>query len=334
LSFVTADGRLLIGTNTDAGQALQVNGTFRLADGSQAANKILSSDGTGQASWKTLAEVGGGGSSSLIVGTTTISNSSDGILYDSSGVLSRNNNLRYYPALNSFKAGYNNTASGQYSTAIGFSTISSGSHSFSSGTTTTASGYASFASGSVTVASAVYSGAHGYGLTAKSYGGFSVGMMNDNNDVSNPLAYDINGRAFQIGTGAVPYPGGIRRNAMTTLFNGKTGFGFYALTPNYIVEVIDSTTGVYTSGVTNKHSSGYGLKVNTFATGTEPVFLAQAGINGDADIFKIQADGTVGIGNITNYPAGYKLAVYGNIIAEKVRVKLYSGWPDYVFNDK
>ena len=40
------------------------------------------------------------------------------------------------------------------------------------------------------------------------------------------------------------------------------------------------------------------------------------------------------IGNITNYPTGgYKLAVAGNIIAEKVRVKLQSsGWPDYVFN--
>jgi hypothetical protein len=35
----------------------------------------------------------------------------------------------------------------------------------------------------------------------------------------------------------------------------------------------------------------------------------------------------------TNIPATYKLAVGGNIIAEKVRVKLQStGWPDYVFN--
>ncbi len=44
-------------------------------------------------------------------------------------------------------------------------------------------------------------------------------------------------------------------------------------------------------------------------------------------------NGNVSIGNITNFPTGYQLAVAGNIIAEKVRVKLQSaGWPDYVFH--
>jgi len=43
--------------------------------------------------------------------------------------------------------------------------------------------------------------------------------------------------------------------------------------------------------------------------------------------------GSVGIGR-TSVPSGYKLAVAGNIIAEKVVVKLQSaGWPDYVFNN-
>ncbi|MBP6590352.1 MAG: hypothetical protein KA229_09625 [Chitinophagaceae bacterium] len=51
----------------------------------------------------------------------------------------------------------------------------------------------------------------------------------------------------------------------------------------------------------------------------------------------VNADGTVGIGTITTYPptGNYKLAVAGNIIAEKVRVKLQiNGWPDYVFGEK
>jgi len=41
------------------------------------------------------------------------------------------------------------------------------------------------------------------------------------------------------------------------------------------------------------------------------------------------ATGNVGIG--TNAIAEHKLAVNGSIVAEKVRVKLYGTWPDYVF---
>jgi hypothetical protein len=45
--------------------------------------------------------------------------------------------------------------------------------------------------------------------------------------------------------------------------------------------------------------------------------------------------GAVGIGTgYTALPEGYRLAVAGNIIAEKVKVKLQSsGWPDYVFEN-
>jgi hypothetical protein len=51
------------------------------------------------------------------------------------------------------------------------------------------------------------------------------------------------------------------------------------------------------------------------------------------DSLFVNTNGTVAIGTVTSYPSGYKLAVAGNIIAEKVRVKLQiTGWPDYVFN--
>ena len=43
----------------------------------------------------------------------------------------------------------------------------------------------------------------------------------------------------------------------------------------------------------------------------------------------ILGDGTVGIG--TKNTQGYKLAVNGNAIFTKVRIKAYAGWPDYVF---
>lgn len=41
--------------------------------------------------------------------------------------------------------------------------------------------------------------------------------------------------------------------------------------------------------------------------------------------------GSVGIGTVS-IPTGYKLAVAGNLIAEKVKVKKSNTWPDYVFS--
>lgn len=54
---------------------------------------------------------------------------------------------------------------------------------------------------------------------------------------------------------------------------------------------------------------------------------------GSGNIYNTTQAGSVSIG-LTTIPAGYKLAVAGNIIAEKVKAKLQSsGWPDFVFQD-
>lgn len=49
------------------------------------------------------------------------------------------------------------------------------------------------------------------------------------------------------------------------------------------------------------------------------------------EAMRIVSNGNVGIG--TTDPKGHKLAVAGSIIAEKVKVKTYANWPDFVFND-
>lgn len=49
------------------------------------------------------------------------------------------------------------------------------------------------------------------------------------------------------------------------------------------------------------------------------------------NLMMVKGDGSVGIG--TTDTKGYKLAVNGSAIFTKVKVKLYTAWPDYVFSD-
>jgi hypothetical protein len=48
------------------------------------------------------------------------------------------------------------------------------------------------------------------------------------------------------------------------------------------------------------------------------------------EAMRIGSNGNVAIG--TTDPKGHKLAVAGSIIAEKIKVKTYANWPDFVFN--
>ncbi|QKJ31065.1 hypothetical protein HQ865_15315 [Mucilaginibacter mali] len=59
-------------------------------------------------------------------------------------------------------------------------------------------------------------------------------------------------------------------------------------------------------------------------------FTTQSGVaNTINERMRIDANGNVGIG--TTNAQGYKLAVNGNVIAEEIKVKLHTNWPDYVF---
>jgi len=90
------------------------------------------------------------------------------------------------------------------------------------------------------------------------------------------------------------------------------------------------------SGVSTSYGIKIGANVDTYGNGLYIVAApSSTSYNtlqyaGNPAIF-VNTDNNVAIG--TTNPAGYKLAVAGNMIAEKVKVKLQSGWPDYVFDE-
>lgn len=59
--------------------------------------------------------------------------------------------------------------------------------------------------------------------------------------------------------------------------------------------------------------------------------FSTAANNTPIERMRIDEHGNVSIGVTNSY--GYKLAVAGNMIAEKIKVKLQTNWPDYVFQE-
>jgi hypothetical protein len=130
---------------------------------------------------------------------------------------------------------------------------------------------------------------------------------------------------------------------------GKRGVRFSGLprvNSSQWLTAIDSATGnlsyVPLSALGGGGTSGWSLTGNANTTianfiGTTDNHSLHFRVNNIERIVVDSATGIVGIGSITTYPTtgNYKLAVAGNIIAEKVRVKLQiNGWPDYVFNNE
>jgi hypothetical protein len=98
---------------------------------------------------------------------------------------------------------------------------------------------------------------------------------------------------------------------------------------NPYMEFVNHTAVAYSYGVkvgANADAYGPGLYITTAPVTREYTTLAYQ--NNPA--FFVNISNCVGIG--TNNPAGYRLAVAGNMIAEKVKVKLQATWPDYVFD--
>jgi len=90
---------------------------------------------------------------------------------------------------------------------------------------------------------------------------------------------------------------------------------------------LDGTT-YQTSAVYSTASTGLALEAPLSSSGSKlPI---QFGWRGGGVALKIFPDGNIGIG--TTDSKGYKLAVAGSMIAESIKVKLQSAWPDFVFS--
>jgi hypothetical protein len=63
---------------------------------------------------------------------------------------------------------------------------------------------------------------------------------------------------------------------------------------------------------------------------TTPTGSSGTILNAEVERMTITSDGNIGIG--TTDPQGYKLAVDGDAIFTKMKVKTYASWPDYVFH--
>jgi hypothetical protein len=94
-------------------------------------------------------------------------------------------------------------------------------------------------------------------------------------------------------------------------------------------------TTVVTSNVSVESLSSFWSMTGNISANADSNFLGTVDTNrlairtNNVERVSILGDGTVGIG--TKNTQGYKLAVNGNAIFTKVRIKAYSAWPDYVF---
>ena len=200
---VLKNGNTGIGTCTPSAK-LDIAGTFKLTDGSQAAGRVLTSDAAGLATWAAAGtsgvtldgayDFGGAGLGRSITadaGVVAI-NGTDGFLNTGTfgsglaiGVVNgipqgAGTRMFFNPAKAAFRAGkvngtqWDNVNVGIYSTAMGSSTTASGINSTAMGDGTTSSGLISTAMGSSTTASGINSTAMGAGTTAS--GNYSTAM--------------------------------------------------------------------------------------------------------------------------------------------------------------
>jgi hypothetical protein len=226
---------LLIGNGTNTAR-------FQYRDGNESVGKVLTSGGTGIATWETSASSPwtlNAPDINYTAGNVGIGNSSPAALLDvldgsvlfsgTSGTTPTSGSgtrLMWIPAKRALRAGsvigteWDDANIGTNSISFGANNISSGSNSSTIGQANTASATRSFAGGVSSIASGNGSTALGEGVLAGTRGGFAVGHYNTGGGSSS--SFTTTDPVFEVGIGA---SSGSRANALTVLHGGNVGIG-------------------------------------------------------------------------------------------------------------
>ncbi|GAA0548835.1 hypothetical protein [Chitinophaga japonensis] len=116
-------------------------------------------------------------------------------------------------------------------------------------------------------------------------------------------------------------------------FNGYGGFVQTSDNKQRVfigANLYDDVAGSWKVAQSGKGVAGISIIADEGTWGTVIDFVTSSGGTYNRSM-SILGNGDVGIG--TSDTKGYKLAIAGSMIAEKVKVKLQGGWPDYVFAD-
>ncbi len=133
----------------------------------------------------------------------------------------------------------------------------------------------------------------------------------------------------------INYELGTPREVLSAFSNGFVGIG--TALPGNILDVggTAGNSGLRLSGINSNTATSIAASkfLTVDANGDVVLANANASTNTSTDATIVRKDpntGAVLIGDAT-MPAGYKLAIAGDIIAERAVIKLKANWPDYVF---
>ncbi len=220
-------------------------------------------------------------------------------------------------AYTSTAIGESTTASGDNATAMGASTIASGGASTAMGVFTTASGANSTAIGYATIASGDGSTTVGVFTTAKSADEIAIGAFNTDYTPLSSIDWNAADRLFVIGNGA---NAAAKSDAMVVLKNGNTGIGVSA--PHAQLQLATTLANrkivLYEVADNDHQFQGFGmnngvLRYQVNQTGDDHVFYAGISATTSNELMRIKGNGNVGINS--NSPTA-KLQVSGSFLVD------------------
>ncbi|MBK9319076.1 MAG: tail fiber domain-containing protein [Bacteroidetes bacterium] len=213
------------------------------------------------------------------------------------------------PGIGSVAFGHNNLASGNYSSALGFTNLAFGNNTFVAGDHCSASGQSAVATGSYSNAGGDFSTALGYRTGAPTFCETTIGSNNTSYTPNDPGGFDPFDRLFTIGNGTQGTPS----NAMVVLKSGNVGIG--TSTPSFKLEVQQTITGfpagrfAGTGEATALIGQVLPTGVNGYSVGVEGL-ASKIGVRGQAEGAASTEDG-YGVYGEGRGEFGNRYGVYG-----------------------